>query len=68
MSVRELKALEGTFVNNLISSAYEVIITFNNIMSGDLDGNNSVTAADAALLLEKSLNSDFRFPIETEDK
>ncbi|MCI8805673.1 MAG: hypothetical protein HFE59_07245 [Clostridiales bacterium] len=68
MTVRELKAISGTNVKNLKSSAYEGIITINNIMYGDLDGNNSVTAADAALLLEKSLNSDFRFPIETEDK
>jgi hypothetical protein len=67
MTVRELKAISGTNVKNLKSSAYEGIITINNIMYGDLDGNNSVTAADAALLLEKSLNSDFRFPIETED-
>jgi len=66
MTVKELNAITGTNVKHLKSSAYEGIVTINNIMYGDLDGNNSVTAADAALVLEKALDTNFRFPIEVD--
>ena len=54
-----------TITATLSNGAYdEYVIEVNDVIYGDADGNNTLTAADAAAVLQKVLNSAYKVPLE----
>ena len=63
-NMKKLTSIVGSSTKNLKSSVYGGSVNIKDFLYGDLDGDGRVTAEDAALALEKALNSTFTLPIE----
>ncbi len=71
IKVNEFKTLEGNIQKDLTPIIYNGNITVGNKNNssenykyGDVDGDTFITARDAALVLQKTLDGNFKFPIE----